>query len=359
MMRHRGWLILVLFSVLVMLLGAAAVGQRAEHAALEALAEGRGWYMGATGEDEPPPRSIAGPRTGWLDAQGSEVIELQVSGLSEALVIAACDADCGDLDLRLLDSDGQTLAVDEEPDSFPVLFIDSGDRRQLEVEVTMSACAASRCAYALEELQYDDQGVGGSGTCFAVSPDGLLMTAWHVVEGSTELVATFPSGFSRRATLVVGSPANDVALLRIPDWNGAWLPLAQPSEAATGQPVFTVGYPDPDLLNRDPKFTEGSVSALTGFEGEVATLQMQVPIQPGNSGGPLVSHEGLVIGIVQSIVQEGDDGTPMQLVNYAGKSEFAALLLPPHVRAMPRPVSRSRQQAIDRALAATCRLEVS
>jgi serine protease Do len=65
-----------------------------------------------------------------------------------------------------------------------------------------------------------------------------------------------------------------------------------------GDAVFTIGYPTPDLLGTDPKYTNGTVSALSGLRGDASYPQISVPIQPGHSGGPLINEEGDVIGVV-------------------------------------------------------------
>jgi S1-C subfamily serine protease len=61
-----------------------------------------------------------------------------------------------------------------------------------------------------------------------------------------------------------------------------------------------MGYPAHLLLGSELKFTEGSVSLMSGLTGEDAFMQISIPIQPGNSGGPVVTFSGLVIGIVSS-----------------------------------------------------------
>jgi S1-C subfamily serine protease len=120
-----------------------------------------------------------------------------------------------------------------------------------------------------------------------------------------------------------------------------------------------VGFPVTVLLGLEPKFTDGSVSALSGVGGESSLLQVSVPVQPGNSGGPLLNDRGEVVGIVTSSAAVAHflqaSGTLPQNVNWAVKSEYAAMLFdaPP---AGPAPTEH-RVEAVTRAMKATCLIE--
>ena len=82
--------------------------------------------------------------------------------------------------------------------------------------------------------------------------------------------------------------------------------------------MFTIGYPTPSLLGRDPKYTNGTVSALSGVGGDASFMQISVPVQPGNSGGPVLTEQGQVIGLVVSrITLEGAENINFALpINY-------------------------------------------
>lgn len=97
--------------------------------------------------------------------------------------------------------------------------------------------------------------------------------------------------------------------------------------------MFTVGYPTPSLLGCDPKYTNGTVSALSGVGGDASFMQISVPVQPGNSGGPLVNQNGEVIGVVVATADapaflRATDSIP-QNINWAVKSVFASALFTP------------------------------
>jgi S1-C subfamily serine protease len=87
-----------------------------------------------------------------------------------------------------------------------------------------------------------------------------------------------------------------------------------------GEKVFTLGFPKVSIQGEEPKFTEGSISGLYGFQDDSGQFQISVPIQPGNSGGALVNAAGQVVGIIVSKLPSG------QNVNFAVKSNRARLL---------------------------------
>ncbi|RMH21752.1 MAG: serine protease [Gammaproteobacteria bacterium] len=176
----------------------------------------------------------------------------------------------------------------------------------------------------------DSSGPVFSGTCFAVRPDGYLLTNHHVVENRSQLRIIFPNGESTSAEVVKTDVANDIALLKVKRPTPNFLVLGRASSARLGDKVFTIGYPVTDMLGTQPKFSDGAISALSGVGGAANLLQVSVPIQPGNSGGPLVDERGNVVGIITSTAAIGtflkETGTLPQNVNWAVKAEYAQLL---------------------------------
>tara|TARA_R110002111_G_scaffold252777_1_gene317800 strand:- start:113 stop:511 length:399 start_codon:yes stop_codon:yes gene_type:complete len=125
-----------------------------------------------------------------------------------------------------------------------------------------------------------------------------------------------------------------------------------------GEQLFTVGYPVSALLGHDAKFTDGALSSKSGIEGEASVLQITVPIQPGNSGGPVVTSKGRVIGIVASTAAIESfleiTGTLPQNVNWAIKAEYASLLFESKEVA---PDAASLKDAIERTKKSVCLIE--
>ncbi len=205
------------------------------------------------------------------------------------------------------------------------------------------------------------QKVGVStGSCVIVHPEGLILTVHHVVGGSDELMVRIADGRKFKAAILQSDPANDLVLLNVSESGLSYLSLAPARSAQAGQYVFTFGFPAISVLGPEPKFTEGSISALSGPAGIASLLQMSVPVQPGNSGGPLVSEGGELIGIVTSTASVRhfvkETGALPQNVNWAVKADYARPLfeLP-----TPLPPARDREEAIARARSASCFIEAT
>jgi S1-C subfamily serine protease len=169
-----------------------------------------------------------------------------------------------------------------------------------------------------------DSGTGvfaASGTGFGISQDGYIATAAHVVEGASEIRVLIKNEH-RPAIVTAVDQKNDVAILKVESATNA-LVVKPASSIALGEDLFTIGFPLIDKLGTEPKFTKGNVTGLEG--GSVKTegglinsesaFQISAPVQPGNSGGPVCSKDGGVIGIVRAVLRHG------QNVNFASKTD--------------------------------------
>jgi S1-C subfamily serine protease len=169
-----------------------------------------------------------------------------------------------------------------------------------------------------------------SGTGFFVSERGYVVTAAHVVENAKKVAVITRSGQELEAEIVDTDEANDLALLKA-DASAKALRIATDSEANVGEKILTIGYPLPDIQGLAQKATFGRVNALSGLADDVRYLQIDTPVQPGNSGGPVVDSRGSVIGIVEAILNPEQSirttGTIPQNVNYAVKSDNLVPLL--------------------------------
>jgi len=161
---------------------------------------------------------------------------------------------------------------------------------------------------------------------------GLVVTNHHVVAGASSVSLVLGNGTIIDADVQESDPANDLAVLRPrkPAGLPAGLPLARRAPEV-GVHVFTLGYPQPDLMGSEVKLTDGIVSARSGVGGDIRTLQISAPVQPGNSGGPLLDMNGEVIGIVVAKLNAAEffkwTGNLPENVNYAVKLAYLLPLL--------------------------------
>ena len=145
-----------------------------------------------------------------------------------------------------------------------------------------------------------------SGTGFAISSDGYLVTSYHVVKDADSVFIESRAGERFRVKNIYRDQAHDLAILKIDDANftsfGS-LPYAFKSDLSDlGERVYTLGFPREDMV-----FGEGSLSSKTGFEGDTTSYQISIPLNPGNSGGPLLDNQGNLIGVIsgQQLDQQG------------------------------------------------------
>ncbi len=172
----------------------------------------------------------------------------------------------------------------------------------------------------------------GNGSGFFLNPKGYIATNYHVVEGTTALQANFThkgETLSYPASIVVTDPQNDLAIIKIEDpafkGNGT-IPYGLMTRTKdTGSEVFAMGYPMAAVMGSEVKFTDGKISSKSGIGGDVRVYQISVPIQPGNSGGPLFDMGGNVVGITSSALNK--DYFKSENVNYAIKASYLKNLM--------------------------------
>ena len=169
-----------------------------------------------------------------------------------------------------------------------------------------------------------------SRTGFFITSNGFILTTHHVVKDAAKLKLVTNQGV-KTAVIVKYDPTNDVAILKAENAQYISLPIKSSMGVKVGADVFTVGFPNVQFQGFEPKYTKGNISSLSGIQDDPRHFQISTPVQPGNSGGPLIDSTGSVIGIV--VAKMGDvealesTGSIPQNVNYAIKSSFALALL--------------------------------
>lgn len=172
----------------------------------------------------------------------------------------------------------------------------------------------------------------GSGSGFFVSNDGYIVTNHHVVDGANEIKVKIKGQAKLlNAKVVRLDKRNDLAILKIDGASYKPMSIQSSSSIKRGEKVYAMGFPQVDIQGIEPKLTDGIVSSLSGIRDEPTSFQITNPIQPGNSGGPLFTEDGRVIGVIVatldalSVVKA--TGTIPQNVNYAIKSNYLLELI--------------------------------
>lgn len=132
------------------------------------------------------------------------------------------------------------------------------------------------------------------GTGFYITSKGTLLTNNHVVEGCKELKIPVDNA---SAKLLVADRANDLAVLSQEAKGKSFLKLSGDG-AKQGEEIFVFGYPLDGFLPTSGNVTTGIVSALAGPSNNSSLIQITAPVQPGNSGGPVLDKKGNVVGVV-------------------------------------------------------------
>lgn len=169
----------------------------------------------------------------------------------------------------------------------------------------------------LLEVFDDENRKRGSGSGFVASPDGSVVTNYHVIRGAWSATARFQDGTSARVLGVVGfDRERDVAVIKLGTGNLPSLELGDSDNLRVGQRLIAIGSP----LGFQNTVTEGILSGLRG-----GAIQMSTPISPGSSGGPVFNTHGEVVGITVATIVGG------QNLNFAVPINWAK----PHIGGYP------------------------
>jgi S1-C subfamily serine protease len=163
------------------------------------------------------------------------------------------------------------------------------------------------------------------GTAWPVAT-GYAVTNHHVIDGKRTVRLVSRKGRELTARVVASDPVHDIAFLKVTDVDA--LPEALPlstHRAPLGTSVFTIGFPRIDIMGKSPKLSQGIIASENGLLDDPDTYQISVPIQPGNSGGPLLNMRGEVVGMITAMLgqisDESVEAYPIPNISYALKIE--------------------------------------
>jgi S1-C subfamily serine protease len=182
--------------------------------------------------------------------------------------------------------------------------IRADDATLLDVYSNTVADAVDRVGPAVSRIERT-AGRGGHGSGFVISPDGLIVTNYHVVEADKAVRVAMPDGFAGEGRVLGRDPDTDIALVRADGSPAHYAPLGDSKRLRRGQIAIAIGNP----LGYEWTVTAGVISAL-GRSMRTSTgrlmddvIQTDAALNPGNSGGPLVSSAGEVIGVNTAVIR--------------------------------------------------------
>lgn len=169
-------------------------------------------------------------------------------------------------------------------------------KRVIELYEKVKDSVVSITAVKILDFLFIREPVSGLGSGFIVDERGIVVTNAHVVEGYEHITVTLSSGENIEATIIDIDPHYDIAFLKIPCDNLKPLPLGDSDKLKVGQFVIAIGNPFGQVLG-GPSLTFGVISGLgrnLRTEGKIYEnlIQTDAPVNPGNSGGPLIDLEG-------------------------------------------------------------------
>ncbi|MFZ4546538.1 MAG: S1C family serine protease [Bacteroidales bacterium] len=181
---------------------------------------------------------------------------------------------------------------------------------------------------SVDDVKIAPSTISSSGSGFAITSNGLIVTNNHVIDGAKTInVRGLNGDFDKTysAKVIIADKNNDLCIIKIDDKGfsnlGAIPYVIKSSLAEVGENVFVLGYPLRASMGDEIKLTNGIVSSKSGYKGDITSYQTSAPAQPGNSGGPLFSGNGSLIGIINSKNTEAENAS------YAIKASYLLNLI--------------------------------
>jgi S1-C subfamily serine protease len=166
------------------------------------------------------------------------------------------------------------------------------------------------------------------GTGFFVNEKGALLTAYHVIKGK-QFIYGKKNGIEKweKLEVITYDEKLDVAVLEMKGQTSS-TKISTWENIPIGMEVYVIGFPLPNIKNPQAKFTEGLINSNVGLKGNNKIFQISAGVQKGNSGGPVISPDGKIIGLVQKkLIPSNKSQDQPQNINFAIKCYFFLPLL--------------------------------
>lgn len=257
-------------------------------------------------------------------------------------------------------SKAQVVEAQRAARAWKPLSADELDAQERAEEVVVEAADAEAPSAAEAPTKAS---LAGSGSGFWISATGHALTAKHVVAECQEIRVIDGGVDLGRAAVVAQDPQEDLAVIQSKTASRVFGAI-RPGAIRQGEEVVAYGFPLGGALSVSGVSTSGTVSALAGLGNSPASLQFSAPVQPGNSGGPLMDVFGNVIGVVVSKLNAmrvaKAIGDVPQNVNFAVKSSVAINLMDAFSVPYSTQVSQQKlgsAEATERARSITVRID--
>ncbi len=200
---------------------------------------------------------------------------------------------------------GTFRVVDRNATSFAGISLDKERSEKLLQDQSVADLVEAVGKAVLGVTAYDrNQQPLSLGSGFLVTPSGVIVTNFHVVEGASSLTITLENGETYRGVQIIDvDPKRDIAVIKIEGRNLPSLELGRSSTIRTGERVIAVGSPE-GFLNT---VSDGLYNGLRELDDGMDWILTTAPISSGSSGGPLLNMDGSVIGITTASIEEGQN----------------------------------------------------
>lgn len=278
------------------------------------------WYRKAADQGEVTAQFILGV----VYANGQGVLKDEIEALAWFNVSAMKGNGLAIMSRSILEQRlGQQMALVAQQRSKEILS---------EIEANQSRGETGGAVETPKQAQGVDS-IKASGSGAIVSISGYVLTAAHVVANGSKISVITTQG-RKTAKVVRLDEANDLAVLKLETGTYPALPVSGSRRVRLGQAVATIGFPNIGIQGFSPKLTRGEISSLNGIGDDPRSWQISVPVQPGNSGGPLLDENGNLIGVVVAklgLKAATETGDLPQNVGCAVKGTYSLALLEPYL----------------------------